>query len=71
MIEASGRNRDFASLVTYDATIHKEDLADEVARLIEHNVDALGVPLNDICVVAPQWPYLTAMTRALVVRLSE
>lgn len=71
VIEASGRNRDFASLVTYDATIHKDDLADEIARLIQHNIEVLGVPPNEICVVAPQWPYLTAMTRALVVRLPE
>jgi len=69
VIEASGRNRDFASLVTYDATIHKNDLADEIARLIQHYIEVLGVPPNEICIVAPQWPYLTAMTRALVVRL--
>lgn len=71
VIEASGRNRDFASLITYDTTIHKDDLADEIARLIQHNIEVLGVPLNEICIVAPQWPYLTAMTRALVVRLPE
>lgn len=71
VIEASGRNRDFASLITYDATIHKDDLADEIARLIQYNIEVLGVPPNEICVVAPQWPYLTAMTRALVVRLPE
>lgn len=70
-IEASGRNRNFASLITYDATIHKDDLANEIARLIQHNIEVLGVPPNEICVIAPQWPYLTAMTRALVVRLPE
>lgn len=71
VIEASGRNRDFASLVTYNATIHKDDLADEIARLIQHNIEVLGVPPSEICIVAPQWPYLTAMTRALLVRLPE
>jgi len=71
VIEASGRNRDFASRITYNATIHKDDLADEIARLIQHNIEVLGVPPNEICVVAPQWPYLTAITRALVVRLPE
>jgi DNA helicase-2/ATP-dependent DNA helicase PcrA len=71
VIEASGRNRDYASVITYDATIHKDDLADEIARLIQHNIEVLGVPPNEICVVAPQWPYLTAITRALVVRLPE
>jgi superfamily I DNA/RNA helicase len=70
-IQASGPDRDFASLITYDATIHKDDLADEIAHLIQHNIEVLGVPPNEICVIAPQWPYLTAMTRALVVRLPE
>lgn len=70
-IEASGPNRNFASLITYDATIHKNNLADEIAHLIRHNIEELGVSPNEICVIAPQWPYLTAMTRALVVRLPE
>lgn len=71
VIEAAGRNREFSSLVTYDATIDKDALADEIARLIRHNIEVLGVQPNEICVVAPQWPYLAAMTRALVVRLPD
>ncbi|MCV0280451.1 ATP-dependent helicase [Pseudomonas aeruginosa] len=70
-IQASGPGRNFASLITYNSTIHKDDLANEIAHLIQHNIEVLGVPPNEICVIAPQWPYLTAMTRALVVRLPE
>jgi superfamily I DNA/RNA helicase len=69
VIEAAGSGRDFGSHVTYNQTIDKDALADEVARLVRHSVEVLGIHPDEICVVAPQWPYLTAMTRALVVRL--
>lgn len=70
-IAAAGDVRDFPSKVTYNQRIDKEDLADEVARLIRHSVEDLEIHPNEICVVAPQWLYLTAMTRALVVRLPD
>lgn len=70
-IVAAGVGRDFPSRVTYNPHIDKTDLADEIARLIRHSVEVLGVQPDEICVVAPQWPYLSAMTRALVVRLPD
>lgn len=70
-IVAAGDVREFPSKVTYNQRIDKEELADEVARLIRHSVEDLGIHPDEICVVAPQWPYLTAMTRALVVRLPD
>ncbi|MDH1500342.1 ATP-dependent helicase [Comamonas terrigena] len=70
-IVAAGGRRDFPSKVTYNPRIDRENLADEVARLIRHSIEDLGIHPDEICVVAPQWPYLTAMTKALVVRLPD
>lgn len=70
-IVAAGDGRDFPSKVTYNRSIDRENLADEVARLIRHSIQDLGIHPDEICVVAPQWPYLTAMTKALAVRLPD
>lgn len=68
-ITASGNNRNYPSKITYSTKIDKNELSDEVARLISYYINSLGISPAEICVLAPQWPYLTAMTRALVVRL--
>lgn len=70
-IVAAGDGRDFPSRVTYNQHIDKADLADEIARLIRHSVEDQRIHPEEICVVAPQWTHLSAMTRALVVRLPD
>lgn len=68
-IEAAGEQRTYASLVSYNDAIAVDDLVDEVARLIRYNVETLGIPANEICVLAPQWLHLATMTRRLANRL--
>ena len=65
-ITAEGDDRDYPSLVSYDREIGREDLVREIARLIRHNVEILGVPASEVCVLAPQWVHLATMTRQLV-----
>lgn len=65
-ITAEGEGRDYQSLVSYNHEIAREDLVHEIARLIRHNVEILGVSPSEICVLAPQWLHLAAMTRQLV-----
>lgn len=70
-IVAEGRDRDYPSSITYDATVDRDHLVHEIARVIRHNVNDLGIPPNEICVVAPQWLHLAAMTRRLVTAVPE
>lgn len=70
-IIAAADNRDYPSLVSYNIEITRDALVDEVCRLIRHNVETLGIPPNEICVLAPQWVHLAIMTRRLVVNMPE
>jgi DNA helicase-2/ATP-dependent DNA helicase PcrA len=70
-IEAASREKEYQSLVSFNATIDKDGLEDELVRLIRHNVETCGVAPNEVCVLAPQWTHLAGMTRRLVTRLPE
>lgn len=70
-IIATGKDRDFPSQITYNRRIDKADLADDIVRLIRRSVEEHGIRPDEICVVAPQWTHLSAMTRALVVRMPD
>ena len=68
-INGAGNNRQYPSLVTYNYEISRHDLVAEIIRLIRHNIEVLGIPPNEICVLAPQWVHLATMTRSLVVNM--
>lgn len=70
-IAAAGEGRDYPSLVSYDSQVTRDDLVHEIVRLIRHNVERLGIPPSEICVLAPQWLHLATMTRQLVVNMPE
>lgn len=71
IIEAAGEQRAYPSLVSYNDGIAVDKLVDEVARLIRYNVETVGIPANEICVLAPQWLHLAAMTRRLAIRMPD
>lgn len=68
---AEGRDRDYQSTITYDQVTHKDDLVEQVSRYIEHNIENCNIPESDICVIAPWWTHLAALTRNLVHRLPQ
>lgn len=68
---AEGKDKDYQSTITYDQATHKDDLVEQVSLYIEHNIDNCGIPENDICVIAPWWAHLAALTRNLVHRLPQ
>ncbi len=70
-IVAAADNRGYASLVSYNDAVTRDDLVDEIVRLIRHNVETLGILPNEVCVLAPQWVHLATMTRRLVVNMPE
>jgi DNA helicase II / ATP-dependent DNA helicase PcrA len=70
-IEAAAKHKDHTSLVSFDTKTAKEDLEQELVRLIRHSAETLGIPHHEICIVAPQWVHLAGMTRRLVAVLPD
>jgi DNA helicase II / ATP-dependent DNA helicase PcrA len=68
---AEGEHRDHPSIITYDQITHKDNLVEQVSRYIEHSVQNLGILEKEICVIAPWWMHLAALTRNLVNRLPQ
>lgn len=69
-IDAVGSNKDGNGIVTYNKTIDKGHLIEEIARLIKHSLDT-GIPENEICVLVPQWWLITSMTKQLRAKLPD
>jgi len=69
-IEAIGTNKDANSIITYNNTINKGYLVDEIARLIEYSLNN-GIPEDEICVLVPQWWLITTITKQLRAKLPK
>lgn len=70
-IVAASDEKHYPSLITFDSTVTKDSLSDEIVRLIKYNVEVKGIAPNEICVLCPQWAPLASMTRQLVAKLPE
>lgn len=70
IVAASGEKY-YPSLITFNSTVSKDALAEEIIRLIKYNVEVKGISPNEICVLCPQWAPLASMTRQLVAKLPE
>ena len=69
--KAIGVNKDYESQITLNRSIVKDDLIDEIVRLIVLNIEEYGISQNEICVVAPQWVHLASVTRKLMLKLPD
>ncbi|HCE67892.1 MAG TPA: ATP-dependent helicase [Geobacter sp.] len=70
-IESASKEKDYPSIISFDNTITKSGLDDELVRLIKFNIEVVGVPPHEICILAPQWVHLASMTRKLVASMPE
>lgn len=70
-VEAVADHKDHASVVSYDNETSKDQLEAELVRLIRHSAETLGIPPQEICIIAPQWVHLAGMTRRLVAALPD
>jgi DNA helicase II / ATP-dependent DNA helicase PcrA len=70
-IRAEGKDRHFSSLISYDVATPSRELEDELVRLLRYNIETAGIAPREICIVAPQWIPLAAVTRSLVAALPE
>jgi superfamily I DNA/RNA helicase len=66
---AEGEYCDYPTIITYDKITNKDQLVEQVSKHIEHSVQNLGILEKEICVIAPWWTHLAALTRNLVNRL--
>lgn len=68
---AEGEHGDHPSIITYDQITHKDSLVEQVSKHIEHSIQNLGILEKEICIIAPWWMHLAALTRNLVNRLPQ
>lgn len=67
----SGKDKEYNSIITFNQTIERESLVDEIVRLILHNINEKGISPNEICIAAPQWIHLASLTRNLMIKLPD
>ena len=70
-IEAEGEHREYDSIISYNDTVMRDDLENEIIRLIQLNINEFGIAPNEICIIAPWWVHLADLTRRLMVRLPD
>jgi DNA helicase II / ATP-dependent DNA helicase PcrA len=69
-IEVASHHHDFKSTISYDRLLSRDDLREELIRLIRSTVQS-GISPKEICVIAPQWVHLASVTRHLAASLPE
>ncbi|MBW7990813.1 MAG: ATP-dependent helicase [Planctomycetes bacterium] len=69
-ISALGENKENKGLITLNTNITKDDVVEEIIRLIQYHIDS-GVPENEICVLVPQWWLITSITKQLKSKLPD
>jgi len=70
-IVAEKIDKEYPSVITFNNRVSKENLIDEIVKLIQFNVLEKGISTNEICIVAPQWIHLASITRSLMVKLPD
>jgi DNA helicase II / ATP-dependent DNA helicase PcrA len=70
-INAESPQRSYPSIITYDTRTDRNQIEEELVRLIRYNIEVAGVPQHEICVIAPWWTHLASMTRKLMARLPQ
>ncbi|WP_322035704.1 ATP-dependent helicase [Burkholderia cepacia] len=70
-IESESKDKGYQSLISFNTTVSKENLEDELTRLIRFNIQTRGIAPHEVCILAPQWVYLASMTRRLVASMPE
>lgn len=70
-IVPAGDNQDYQSIISYDHEVNRVDLVPEIVRLIRYSIESLGILPSEVCVLAPQWHLLAAMTRQLIASMPD
>lgn len=70
-IEASGSNKDYSSIISFDNNVEKDYLVEKIIELIKINIEEKNIAQNEICILAPWWIHLISLSRKLMVQLPE
>ncbi|MGL4961962.1 MAG: UvrD-helicase domain-containing protein [Inquilinus sp.] len=70
-IKAVGEHEAHPSLISFDRVTSRDELHNEIVRLIRYNIEEAGIPAQEVCVVAPWWVHLAATTRRLATALPQ
>lgn len=70
-IIASGSDKNYPSIISFNDAIDVANLVDELVRLIQFNIIEQNILPNEICIVAPQWIHLASITRNLMIKLPD
>ena len=71
LIISESEDRDYASNISFNNQVNRQNIVAEIARLIRVNVEQYQIPMSEICVVGPWWIHLAALTRGLVAELPD
>jgi len=63
-IKAFGSNADESAKITFNKTVHKDELVECIVKIISDKLEA-GIPEHEICVLAPTWYLVIPMGRKL------
>lgn len=69
-IQALGRHACESGIITLDTTTDKDNLYKEFAEIITYNLNN-GLKPNEICIIAPQWYFLTPLAQKLKSHLPD
>lgn len=70
-IEPASKEKDYQSVICYNTKVQRENLVDEIIRIIHHNIKVLGFSPNQICIIAPWWVHLASTCRRLSSAMPE
>lgn len=70
-IDSFSAEKAYQSLISYNTTVVRDELAEYLVSLIQFNIKTLGIKPSEICILAPQWVHLASMTRRLVSCMPE
>ncbi|MGD6834415.1 UvrD-helicase domain-containing protein [Sutcliffiella halmapala] len=70
VIESLADYCDEDGIISFDRTTHKDNLIDKITEIVKVEISK-GVPPNEICILAPQWSFLSFIARKLKSNLPD
>lgn len=63
-ISSESNLKDELGIISHNTIIDKKDLSEKIATIVKEQL-VLGVPENEICIIAPQWTLLYSISKSL------
>ena len=66
-IEPASEDQAYQSIINYNSEVDRENLVNEIIRIVKYNVEVLGFSPREVCIIAPWWVHLASTCRKLSV----